>query len=310
MPRRKATRQHKALLFRHIFGSEKHRDITLYLYNAVNHSHYTDSSQIQIVTLDDVLYVAMKNDIGFLIGNELNMYEQQSSWNPNMPLRMLFYAAEELGQYADEHNINLYTSALKKIPAPKCVVFYNGETEQPEKSELLLSQMFENGTQGDIEVRVTVYNINRNSSKTLKGRCKPLDEYCWFIDRVNELKLDMGLDRAVSKAIDEMPDDFIIAQLIKPEKAKVTKMLRTEYDRKAFAKSVYDEGKAEGLAQGIAQGKVEGIAQGKAEGEQNRATKIALLMIKDKEDPVRIQRYTNLSIEQIKKLMQGSKNSD
>ena len=157
---------------------------------------------------------------------------------------------------------------------------------------------------------ICTYNINRNSSKTLKGRCKPLDEYCWFIDRVNELEPDMGLDRAVSKAIDEMPDDFIIAQLIKPEKAKVTKMLRTEYDRKAFAKSVYDEGKAEGLAQGIAQGKVEGIAQGKAEGEQNRATKIALLMIQDKEDPVRIQRYTNLSIEQIKKLMQGSGHSE
>lgn len=306
MPRRKANRQHKDLLFKHIFGSEKHKDLTLYLYNAVNHSNYTDSSQIQIVTLDDVLYVSMKNDIGFLIGNELDMFEQQSSWNPNMPLRMLFYAAEELAQYADEHNIDLYTSALKKIPAPKCVVFYNGETEQPEKSELLLSQMFENGTQGDIEVKVTVYNINRNSSKTLKGRCKPLDEYCWFIDRVNELKPDMGLDRAVSQAIDEMPDGFIIAPLIKPEKAKVTMMLRTEYDQKAHDKALYDDGKAEGIAQGkaegIVQGKVEGIAQGKAE--------IALLMLQNKEDPVRIRKYTGLSAEQIAKLMKGSGHSE
>ena len=78
-------------------------------------------------------------------------------------------------------------------------------------------------------------------------------EYCWFIDRVNELKPDMGLDRAVSQAIDEMPDGFIIAPLIKPEKAKVFMMLRTEYDREAFAKSVYDEGKAEELAQGKAE---------------------------------------------------------
>ena len=283
MPRRKATRQHKDLLFRHIFGSEKHRDITLYLYNAVNHSHYTDSSQIQIVTLDDVLYVAMKNDIGFLIGNELNMYEQQSSWNPNMPLRMLFYAAEELGQYADEHNINLYTSALKKIPAPKCVVFYNGETEQPEKSELLLSQMFENGTQGDVEVKVTVYNINRGSSLTLKEDCKPLEEYCWFIDRVNELKPRMGLDKAVSVAIDEMPDDFIIAPLIKPEKAKVFKMLRTEYDKKAHDKALYDDGKEE------------------------KAKEIALLMIHEGENPIKIRKYTGLSMDQITKLMMGSK---
>lgn len=300
---RKATRQHKDLLFKHIFGSEKHKDLTLYLYNAVNHSSYTDYSQIQLVTLDDVLYVAMKNDIGFLFGNELNMFEQQSTWNPNMPLRMLFYAAEELAQYADEHNINLYTSVLKKIPAPRCIVFYNGDTEQPEKTELLLSQMFENGSQGDIEVKVSVYNINRGRSQALKDACKPLNEYCWFIDRVNELKQGMGLDKAVSEAIDEMPDDFIIAPLIKPEKAKVTKMLRTEYDKKAFAKSLYDDGKAEG----IAVGKAEGIAQGKAEGDKARARKTALLMIQDKEDPAKIQRYTGLPMDQITKLMMGSK---
>ena len=129
-----------------------------------------------------------------------------------------------------------------------------------------------------------------------------MDEYCWFIDRVNELKLDMGLDRAVSKAIDEMPDDFIIAPLIKPEKAKETKMLRTEYDRKAFAKSVYDEGKAEGLAQGI--------AQGKAEGEQNRATKTALLMLQEGLNPVLVHKCTGLSSEQIAKLMKGSGHSE
>ena len=108
----------------------------------------------------------------------------------------------------------------------------------------------------------------------------------------------MGLDKAVSEAIDEMPDDFfIIAPLLKPEKAKVFMMLRTEYDQKAFAKSVYDEGKAEGLAQG----KVEGLAQGKAE--------IALLMLQNKEDPVKIQKYTEMSVDQIEKLMKESKRS-
>ncbi len=141
-----------------------------------------------------------------------------------------------------------------------------------------------------------------------------MDEYCWFIERVNELEPDMGLDRAVSKAIDEMPDSFIIAPLIKPEKAKVTKMLRTEYDKKAFAKSVYDDGKAEGIAQGkvegIAQGKAEGIAQGKVEGIAQGKAEIALLMLQNKEDPVRIRKYTGLSAEQIKKLMKGSGHSE
>ena len=67
-------------------------------------------------------------------------------------------------------------------------------------------------------------------------------------------------------------------------------MLRTEYDQKAHDKALYDDGKAEGLTQGIAQGKAE----------------IALLMLQNKEDPVRIRKYTGLSAEQIAKLMKVS----
>ena len=132
----------------------------------------------------------------------------------------------------------------------------------------------------------------------MKEDCKPLEEYCWFIDRVNELKAVMGLDKAVSKAIDEMPDDFIIAPLIKPEKAKVFMMLRTEYDQKAHDKALYDDGKAEGLA------------QGKVEGEQNRATKTALIMLQEGLNPVLIRKCTGLSSEQITKLMKGSGQSE
>ena len=125
-----------------------------------------------------------------------------------------------------------------------------------------------------------------------------MEEYCWFIDRVNELKAVMGLDKAVSKAIDEMPDDFIIAPLIKPEKAKVTKMLRTEYDKKAFAKSVYNDGKAEGIAQGITKGRNEEKAE------------TALLMLQEGLNPVLIRKCTGLSAEQIAKLMKGSGHSE
>ena len=117
----------------------------------------------------------------------------------------------------------------------------------------------------------------------MKEDCKPLEEYCWFIDRVNELKPRMGLDKAVSVAIDEMPDDFIIAPLIKPEKAKVFKMLRTEYDKKAHDKALYDDGKEE------------------------KAKEIALLMIHEGENPIKIRKYTGLSMDQITKLMMGSK---
>ena len=84
--------EYKDSLFSFLFGNEENREWTLSLYNAVNESNYTDASQIQITTIREVLYLGMHNDVSFMISDEMNMYEQQSTYNPNMPLRMLQYA--------------------------------------------------------------------------------------------------------------------------------------------------------------------------------------------------------------------------
>ena len=61
------------------------------LYNAINHSSYRDPSLLEITTIDDVLYMSIKNDVSFLLGTMMNLYEAQSTYNPNMPLRGMFY---------------------------------------------------------------------------------------------------------------------------------------------------------------------------------------------------------------------------
>lgn len=332
MPDEKAQKEYKDRLFKFLFGSEAHKELTLSLYNAVNHSSYTDSSQIQIVTLDDVLYVSMKNDVGFLLGDELNLYEQQSTWNPNMPLRMLFYAAKELSQYKTENGINLYSSVQRYIPAPKCIVFYNGEDARESTSELLLSRMYKNGQPGDIEVRVTVYNIHRDGSRDLKKNCKPLDEYSWLIDRIYVKRKNMELAKAISEAIDEMPDDFIIASIIKPEKAKVIEMLDTEYDEKKYGELVREDAMLELAVKMLKQGedfsKIEyytgmtsaklkslmdemSIVPKKKESSQQDnyavSEKIAANMLKIGIDPETVAKCTGLAVEGLKDLMKKSK---
>ena len=81
--------QYKDRLFSFIFGSGEHREWTLSLYNAVNGTHYDDPDQIIITTIREALYLGMHNDVSFMIAGEINMYEQQSSYNPNMPLMSL-----------------------------------------------------------------------------------------------------------------------------------------------------------------------------------------------------------------------------
>ena len=134
------------------------RENLLSLYNAVNHSHYTDASELEIVTLKNAVYMNMKNDQAFLLDMQLNLYEHQSTWNPNMPLRFLMYVAKEYQMLV--RNQTLYASALVKVPTPHFVVFYNGETEQEAETILRLSHSFQQKTdKPELELMVRVLNI-------------------------------------------------------------------------------------------------------------------------------------------------------
>ena len=77
-----------------------------------------------MVTLENAVYMNMKNDVAFLLDNRLSLYEHQSTWNPNMPLRDLFYVSRTYqGLVKDEI---LCSSKRLRLPAPHFLVFYNG----------------------------------------------------------------------------------------------------------------------------------------------------------------------------------------
>ena len=54
-------REFKDRIFRYIFAHEKNRELTLSLYNAVSGKNYTNPDDMEITTLNDVLYMSMKN---------------------------------------------------------------------------------------------------------------------------------------------------------------------------------------------------------------------------------------------------------
>ena len=266
----KTNREYKDRLFRFIFGNEANKQWTLSLYNAVNGSNYTNVDDVEITTIEDAVYMGMKNDVSFLFSGELNLYEHQSSYNPNMPLRYLIYSGLLYSKYVDKAGVYLYSPSLQSIPVPKCVCFYNGEAEKEDSFDLKLSQAY-NGKAGDIEVVVHMININYGRNKELFENCQPLNEYAWFVDKVRKNQKELlniavnskeALTMAVDNALEEMPDDYVIKAFLLQNRAEVTSMCITEYDEAKNNELL----RAECLAEGKAEGKAEGEAIGEARG--------------------------------------------
>ena len=133
-------RNYKDTVFRMLFSDKKN---LLSLYNAVNGRSYTNPEELEIVTLDNAIYMGMKNDLAFIVDMNLYLYEHQSTYNPNIPLRDLFYISSEYQKLVDKKS--LYVSSIVKIPEPQFIVFYNGTRKADDKQELRLSQMYEIG---------------------------------------------------------------------------------------------------------------------------------------------------------------------
>ena len=271
----KVNLKHKDTLFRKIFTYNK--QWLLDLYNAVNGTNYTNPDDIEFTTVKNAVYMGMKNDISFLITDTMNFYEHQSSYNPNMPLRMLIYAGMVYSSYADDesNSYNIYSSKTGKLPLPKLICFYNGESDKPESMVLKLSDAFEikGETKPDIEVIVTMLNINYGHNKRLMEACKPLNEYAWFIEEIRKNKKNsLTVENAVDKALDEMPVNFKIRSYLISNRSEVRRMCITEFDeekvRRAFKREAQEESERADKEKGRAD-----KAESRADAEKNRADK-------------------------------------
>lgn len=251
MGRRKVNRKYKDTVFRLLFG--KNKGELLGLYNAVNGSNYTNPDELTINTLEDAIYVSMRNDVSFVFQDELSLYEHQSTLNPNLPLRDLFYVSDLLQEMTAD--MNIYGSRRLMIPVPVFYVFYNGDEDLGSVSEYKLSDLFTNQdrTPG-LELIVRIININdRQNNKILKN-CKTLQEYAKLIAMIRDYRKTMSISKSVTKAVDDCIEQGILRDFLLKHKAQVIKMSIYEYDEKKQRQFDREEGIEKGIEKGIPMG--------------------------------------------------------
>ena len=237
-------RQYKSSLFCMAFDS---KEDLLSLYNAVNGTDYKNPDDLQVNTLENVLYMSMKNDVSFMIGWIMNLYEHQSTQNENMPLRGLLYFSKLYETYITENGLDIYRKKLQKLPTPKYIVFYNGKEEEPDERILRLSDAF---TQegGCLECEAKLLNINYGRNRELLEKCRRLEEYAIFVARVRYyMSLDnISLKQAITWAMEECIDKGILTDILTKQRDEVFGVLLSTFNKELYEKNLKEDAYSEG----------------------------------------------------------------
>ena len=237
-------------VFRHMFHR---KEALLELYNAVSGSQHTDESALEINTLSNAIYIAMRNDVSFIMDFQIHLYEHQSTINPNMPLRDLLYITQ---LYMKDISIRqLYSTKPLELPFPVFIVFYNGKDPMPESMEYHLSDLFHPlPLPVNLDLRVRVLNINPGYNEELMAQSPYLRAYQIYSDKVRRYSAVTTLEAAVERAVQECIKENVLKEFFTKNRREIMDMSFFEFDYDLYLEVQREEAMERGLEQGLEQG--------------------------------------------------------
>lgn len=238
-------RTFKSRIFAMLYRDKKE---LLDLYNAVTGKHYENPDELEINTLENAIYMSMQNDVSFLIDSRLSLYEHQSTYNPNLPLRFLFYVSDIYSALTKE--AHLYGTKVIPIPTPNFLIFYNGEEEMPDRQILKLSNAYTHldGTP-KLELEAVMLNINPGHNQELLSTCKSLHDYSEYTARVRRYSKEMEIEDAVERAICECIEEGILSEFLSQNRMEAKSMSIYEYDAEKHIRQEREDAWEDGISE-------------------------------------------------------------
>lgn len=224
-----ANKEYKSDVFSMLLQDKKR---AMEIYNAINGTDYDDPELVEMTTLDDKSFsLTVRNDASFILDANLSLYEHQSTYCPNMPLRDLLYFASIIQKRIKDQKRDIYGGRILKIPVPHFVVFYNGKEDAPDQYDLRLSDAFEKETEDpEIELVCHVYNINSGKNTPLLSKCQTLREYMYFVDMVRKNnEISGNLEDAIEKAINQCMEENVLRDFLAQHREEVMHVMTLDY---------------------------------------------------------------------------------
>ena len=224
-----ANKEYKSDVFSMLLQDKKR---AMEIYNAINGTDYDDPELVEMTTLDDKSFsLTVRNDASFILDANLSLYEHQSTYCPNMPLRDLLYFASIIQKQIKAQKRDIYGGRILKIPVPHFVVFYNGKEDAPDQYDLRLSDAFEKETEDpEIELVCHVYNINSGKNTPLLSKCQTLREYMYVVDMVRKNnEISGNLEDAIEKAINQCMEENVLRDFLAQHREEVMHVMTLDY---------------------------------------------------------------------------------
>lgn len=287
-------RMHKDRLFKMVFSEENK---AFELYCAIrNINGKLDEANLEFDTIDDAIFMKTKNDLSFCCFNDMNFFEQQSTYNANEPLRLLIYYGQVISAYVKTKGIDIFSSSKipQKIPNPRIYVIYCGEQNEEAVQNLRLSDAFFD-KEGDVEVTVHMYNIcavNDLRINDLLAKSPSLAGYAYFVKTVRRRKNNgERIEDAIEHTIDDCIKRGCLVEILEKHRSEVLNVVLTEYNEEEHIRHEkqlsLEEGIKKGIEKGIEKGKICNIIDSVYEGDitleraHEKAAKVSNMSARD-----------------------------
>ena len=109
----------------------------------------------------------------------------------------------------------------------------------------------------ELELKVTMININYGKNKELMDACKDLRDYAFYVQKVRDYAKIMDIEAAVDKAIEECIKNDVLTDILTKFKAEVKMVSLTEYDKELHEQTLKEESWEDGWEEGWELGKLE-----------------------------------------------------
>ena len=291
-----SVREVKSNVFSMLMQNKKY---ALAVYNVLNGSDYKNVDELEIITLEKGISLSVRNDAGFILDGFINLYEHQSTYNPNMALRMLYYLCDSLHDWTEKYDI--YGSKVIQIPTPHFCVFYNGLQPRPPVEYVRLSSSYTRETdEPELELICKVININPGANDDMLSECRVLYEYTRFVEmtrehrrRLENLKADDFVTaskeekevlrrdicrQSVEAAIEQAISEHILEEFLRSRRNEVLEVMTIDMTFEAREPLIRQAGYEDGFKDGELQGELRGVKLGEKRGEKRGAQKHAKIM--------------------------------